>query len=159
LDGGQLLQGLLWLIIGRAPSLMIATVIGLVSGAGILAAAFGFALFGGYPQAWWFVILAGFAVLASLAGLRHARLLFQGSGAPRPRELSCPSCRQAPPAGEFWPCRRCLKRFDVFARQGSCPRCGEQSPEVFCLNCYQRFPMAAWFPAVLPAAADDEWIE
>ena len=40
LDGGQILRSLLWFVLGRARSLMVATVLGLVGVAGFIGLAF-----------------------------------------------------------------------------------------------------------------------
>lgn len=68
LDGGQIVRGLLWFVLGQLPSLMVASIIGLAGAAvlGILAL---------YKQNWWLVILAFFIFTQAQMGWRHARAL------------------------------------------------------------------------------------
>lgn len=145
LDGGQILQALLWFVIGRAHSLLVVTVIGLVTGLGLLAFALWF-------QFWWLSVLAGFAVFSSLAGLRHARTLLRTLHAPRREGAACPFCGTAPPVGDFWLCPRCLKRFDLFEEDGTCPQCSTPLTHPPCLECGRRHAFADWFPEVVPSA-------
>jgi Zn-dependent protease len=68
LDGGQILQSLLWFVIGRAKSLLVVSVIGLMAASvGAILAVF-------VGELWW-VIIAVFIGLRSLAGFREARML------------------------------------------------------------------------------------
>jgi hypothetical protein len=149
LDGGQILQGLLWFVLGRALSLMIVTVIGLVTGLVLLAVALG-------KQEWWFSILAGFAVLCSLGGLQRARLLWRMRSARSQPGVACPACGKAPPAGDFWQCPRCRAWFNLFERGGVCPGCGARLGETVCPECGHRHPFADWFAQALPAGESPE---
>ena len=68
LDGGQILRALLWFVLGRARSLIVATVIGLV----------GAVTLGGisiYLGSIWFGLIALFMFTNSWRSLQHARLL------------------------------------------------------------------------------------
>ncbi len=144
LDGGQIFQALLWFLIGRAQSLMVVTIIGLVFGLGItLVAVVGAVTVA--PGFWWLAIMFGFAALASLGGFAHARLLMQKLDAPRRRGLACPSCGSPPPVGESWACDRCRTRFDTFAHQAQCPGCGKRFGVTMCVDCLARHPFPAWF--------------
>lgn len=68
LDGGQILQALLWFWVGRAKSLRITAVIGIIA-----AVAGGvFALLSGL---WWLVLMATFLAWQAYNGLRYARQL------------------------------------------------------------------------------------
>jgi Zn-dependent protease len=143
LDGGQILQALLWFVIGRARSLMVATAIGLASGLVLLVVT----LLAGW---WWLSVMAAFAAFFSLAGLRQARVLLRIANAPRRKEAACPSCGAAPLVGQFWQCPRCRGRFDIFAEDGTCPACGTHQAGLLCLECGRRHPHADWYPEVMP---------
>jgi Zn-dependent protease len=145
LDGGQILQALLWFVIGWGPSLMVVSVLGLVAGSGLTLLAL-------VAELWWLALLFGFSVLISLAGLARARQLLRMMHAPRYEELACPSCRVAPPVGEFWVCTRCRKGFDAFAQPGACARCGKAITHVICPECSLPSRYEEWFPAVVAVA-------
>ncbi len=149
LDGGQILHALLWFLIGRAYSLMVAAALGVVTGLGLL---FVTLLLGSL----WTGLIAGFAVLFSLAGFQRARGLLRVLRAPRRKGVACPSCASAPPVGPFWICRRCLARFDPFGQGGSCPNCGAGMDDVLCPHCARRRPYADWFPEVIALEEPDE---
>ena len=120
LDGGQILQALLWFVIGRSKSLLVVSVIGMVAGAGLVV----LAIFVGEI---WLGIIAIFAVLQSLAGFQQARLLARLENAPRHEEAECPSCKTSPVMGKFWACDQCQTRFDTFRHGAVCPGCGKSS--------------------------------
>jgi Zn-dependent protease len=143
LDGGQIVQALLWFVIGRARSLLVVTVVSLVTGGGLLLVTL-------YKEWWWLSIFCGFAVLASVAGLRRAATLLRLQAAPRQAEAVCPSCGAAPPAGDFWLCGACRARFDIFEYNGTCPDCDTPQPGVFCLECGRRHHYADWYPVAVP---------
>jgi Zn-dependent protease len=149
LDGGQILQALLWFVIGRARSLMVATAIGLVTGLTLLVVT----LFEGWL---WMSLMAAFAAFFSLMGFRHARLLLRMARAPRRKEAACPSCGAAPPVGEFWQCPGCRGRFDVFAEGGTCPACGDSQGVIPCSECGRARPYADWFPEVIALVPPEE---
>jgi len=136
------MQALLWFVMGRAMSLMVVTAVSLLAALGLLVVALAFG-------AWWMSIICGFAVLASLNGLRSARVLLRLQDAPRRKEAACPSCGAAPPTGEFWLCGSCRGRFDTFAHDGTCPACGNHQHAVPCPRCGRRSPCADWYPAVI----------
>jgi Zn-dependent protease len=142
LDGGQMLQALLWFVIGRAQSLLVATVIGLIAGLGLLV----LALLGG---ALWLALMAGFALLFSFLGLRNALAQLRYMNAPRRKGMACPVCGAPPPKGAFWRCSECRAPFDIFAAGGVCPRCEADHPTVPCSRCGRQRPYDEWFPQVL----------
>jgi uncharacterized protein (TIGR03067 family) len=146
LDGGQILQALLWFLIGRARSLLVVTVIGLVTGLGL----FVLALLGG---ALWICLIAGFAMLASLGGLMQARARLRMLKVRRREGVACPSCGTAPPVGAYWACPRCFQRFDFFEHAGACPHCSAEQESGLCQECGRRHAYADWFP---DAVAVDE---
>src|SRR5881398_3535861 len=95
LDGGQILRSLLWFVLGRARSLMVATIIGFIGVAGFVILAF-------WKQSIWFGVLALFVLMNCVGGLRHAQALLRFSKLPRRDEFACPGCKTAPPLGNFW---------------------------------------------------------
>lgn len=137
LDGGQILRSLLWFVLGRAWSLMVATIIGLIGIVGLLIWAIS-------ERLSWLGILTAFILLNCWSGLRHALRLVQLVRGPHYAEFSCPACRTAPPARAIWTCGNCRNPFDMFAEQAVCPHCGATYPVVPCPNCGTAHPLIAW---------------
>ena len=135
LDGGQILRSVLWFMVGRARSLMIASTIGMVSVVLLLI----FAI-----KDMWLGVLAVFALIQCWSGLQQARALGRMAAAPRHAGLGCPNCGAAPPAGEFWICGQCRRRFDMFATKGVCPGCGMIFNGTRCLECGEEHPLYAF---------------
>jgi DNA-directed RNA polymerase subunit RPC12/RpoP len=146
LDGGQILRCLLWFLVGRARSLMVATIIGLVG----LAALIGLAVLAGSQWSVWLTVLTVFIFLNCWRGLMQARALSRLASAPRHEGFACPACQAAPPRGAFWVCGQCRKTFDTFATRAECPHCGAQFAETRCLDCGGSSPISHW---VLPVIA------
>jgi Zn-dependent protease len=128
LDGGQILRSLLWFVLGRARSLMVATVLGFVGVIGFI----GLAL---WTESVWYGVLAAFMLLNCWGGLRHARYLSKVAKLPRHEGFACPRCETAPPIGEFWRCGSCGRGFDTFQTQGVCSYCAAQFDMARCLDC------------------------
>jgi Zn-dependent protease len=139
LDGGQILRSLLWFLVGRARSLMIASTIGLVVVPLIVLLAIKPLL--NNP---WLGVLAAFALLQCWTGFQHARLLTRINAAPRRAECACPSCGASPPTGEFWICGKCRQHLDMFATNGFCPNCGVILDGVRCMECGQGHTLRAF---------------
>lgn len=137
LDGGQILRSLLWFVLGRARSLMVATVIGFIGVAGMFVLAF-------WWQSVWFGVLAVFILMNCWRGLQHARVLSRLSKLPRRESFACPRCKSAPPIGELWKCPKCTNGFDTFVTQAACPYCGASFTQTQCLECGGAFPMSEW---------------
>jgi hypothetical protein len=137
LDGGQILRSLLWFIMGRARSLMAATVLGMLG----IAAFFVLAL---WMRSFWFGAISIFMLMNCWAGLRHARDLLRMARLPRRQGFACPSCRSAPPAGAYWQCGLCGRPFDTFASGAICPHCAARLPMTGCLDCGEHHPMDQW---------------
>jgi Zn-dependent protease len=140
LDGGQILRSLLWFVVGRARSLMAATVIGFLGVAGLVALAF-------YLQSMWFGFIAAFILINCWSGLQHARALLKLAKLPRTPGFACPSCETAPPAGAYWKCSQCGQGFDTFQSRGACPNCKAQFAVTKCLDCGVASPMTSWIAA------------
>jgi Zn-dependent protease len=143
LDGGQILQALLWFLIGRGPSLLVASVLGL-AGSGLLV------LLALAMADWWLLILAGFLALRAVAGFQQAQGLLRLLHAPRHQDLACPTCQAPPLKGDFWDCGNCDRPFDPFACRGLCPRCHSQFDRLRCPECRRDHAIDDWFPAVEP---------
>jgi len=137
LDGGQILRSLLWFVIGRARSLMVATILGLLG----VAAFIGLALLRGSI---WYGAIAVFMLMNCWGGLKHAQTLLRMSKLPRREGFSCPTCNTAPPAGPYWKCGRCGQPFDTFATGATCPNCHAQFPATQCLDCGRQHPLPEW---------------
>jgi Zn-dependent protease len=145
LDGGQILQALLWFVIGRERSLRVVSVIGMAAGAAFV----GLAL---YWQDVWLLIICLFVVMQAWVGFRRARLLGELSRMPRHAGAACPSCGEPPLAGPFWRCGRCNATFDTFDTRGTCPGCGASFPTTTCPNCGTAHPIAAWSRTAAPVS-------
>ncbi|HNS20632.1 MAG TPA: M50 family metallopeptidase [Sedimentisphaerales bacterium] len=139
LDGGQILRSLLWFVVGRAWSLTVTAILGLVGVAGLVA----LAVWSGSP---WLGVLCVFIVLNCWSGLRYGLRLLRLARAPRREGFACPSCRAAPPMGSFWSCPNCRTAFDVFEAQPACPQCGTVAAAIWCMECGEEGPIYAWRP-------------
>src|SRR5579864_4725974 len=137
LDGGQILRSLLWFVLGRARSLMVATVLGFIGVAGFIILAV-------WVHSVWFGALAVFMLMNCWSGLRHALALSRLAKLPRRDGFACPRCKTAPPVGEFWKCGRCGQAFDTFQTGAVCPHCGAQFAVTKCLDCGATHPMNEW---------------
>lgn len=137
LDGGQILRSLLWFVLGRARSLMVATVIGLIGAAGLI-------VFAIWTQSVWSGAIAVFMLMNCWSGLRHALALSRFAKLPRYAGYACPSCKTSPPIGEFWKCGKCGREFDTFQTHGVCPQCGTQFPITKCIDCGEADPISEW---------------
>jgi Zn-dependent protease len=137
LDGGQILRSLLWFVLGRARSLMVATVLGFV---GVV----GFFVLAMWMRSFWLGAIAIFMLLNCWGGLKHAQTLLCLAMLPRRKEFACPSCRTAPPIGAYWKCGQCGQPFDTFQTGGVCPHCAAQFVTTVCLDCGEQHPLQEW---------------
>lgn len=137
LDGGQILRSLLWFVMGRARSLMVATILGFIGVVGFIALAL-------WTESLWYGVLAAFMLLNCWGGLRHARYLSKLAKLPRHEGFACPRCQTAPPVGELWKCGNCGQGFDMFQSQGVCPYCSAEFAGTRCLDCGALSPLSAW---------------
>jgi Zn-dependent protease len=144
LDGGQILRSLLWFLLGRARSLMAATVIGFAGVLGLIALAL-------WMQSVWFGIMSAFILMNCWSGLKQARALLRLTKLPRHEGFACPSCKTAPPIGTYWKCGKCGQAFDTFQTRAVCPNCAAQFPVTTCLDCRAVNPMDNWIvPTAVP---------
>jgi len=137
LDGGQILRSLLWFGIGRARSLLVATVLGFVGIAGLIAYAV-------WKESLWMGAISVFLLLNCWNGLQHARALLKLGKLPRREGFACPSCETAPLLGAYWKCNQCRQAFDTFATRGVCPHCGHEHATTICVDCREVNPMSRW---------------
>jgi len=137
LDGGQILQSLLWFIIGKARSLMVVVVIGFIGVGllGVVAAVTGQGVF-------WLMVI--FILLSCWRGLVQARFLAKLAKLPRRQGFACPACHEHPIIGPFWICHKCFARLDAFETNAICPNCGEHFPTTLCPDCGESRPMHEW---------------
>ncbi len=155
LDGGQILRSLLWFKIGRARSLLFASVIGMV-GIVILGA---YRLLSSPGDILWTALLAFFLGSQCLAGFRHAQALQTLEQLPRQKGFACPTCGAAPPDKPIWLCDRCGHRFDAFAAGAMCPHCQNVLPAIACIDCGAKHPIERWQTSPRRAHGDGPFID
>lgn len=143
LDGGQILRSLLWYVLGRARSLQVATILGLIGVAGFIVLAI-------WMESVWYGAIAVFMLMNCWSGLRHAQQLLRFAKLPRRDGFTCPTCKAHPPIGDYWKCGHCAQPFDFFQTQGVCPHCSTQFALTRCLDCGTPHPVSEWFaPAMI----------
>ena len=150
LDGGQILGALLWFVLGRARSLMVAAVVGLIGLAGV-------GWVGLRSSSSWLLLMTLFLGMRCVGTFRMARAMGRVANALRRLEFACPSCHANPPEGPFWACAACGAAYDLFEarpRPGTaatttlslspadrsrglapCPFCGEEPLALKCGQC------------------------
>jgi Zn-dependent protease len=142
LDGGQILQGLLWFGVGRLRSLQLASLTGIVlGGLGFLCS---LVLPFGLPGIL-LAFLAAFIAFHSYTVFQHAGNALYLLELPRHDECACRFCGIAPPRGPFWVCDHCRTRFDLFDTRGKCPACGAWYLEPDCPHCRHTNHIDRWF--------------
>ena len=141
LDGGQIVRSLLWFVMGRARSLMVATLIGFVGVAGLIVLAVRI-------HSIWFGAISAFILLNCWGGLRQSVALLRLAKLPRREGFACPWCKAAPPMGNLWTCGQCKTMFDIFEAGAVCPYCGARFSATRCLDCGRLHPMSDW---IVPA--------
>ncbi len=143
LDGGQIVRSLLWFWVGRARSLMAASVIGLVGVAGLI-------LYSLWSRSLWLGAISAFILFYCWGGLRRAQALSRADRLPRRTGFACPGCKTVPPMGNYWVCSQCRKRFDTFETGAVCPHCAARFSSTSCFKCGSANPLSAW---IVPAGA------
>jgi hypothetical protein len=91
-------------------------------------------------------IVCLFLLMQCWTGLTRARSMARIADAPRRAGAACPSCRAAPPMGEFWTCPRCKHSFDMFSSGGVCPICNTQFGGTSCFECGRSSALKDWLP-------------
>lgn len=145
LDGGQIVQALLWFIVGRVWSLWIVSVLGLLVGIGMISLALS-------AREFWLGLIAVFIAFRAWAGFQQACALARLARAPRHIGFACPSCRAAPLKGTYWGCDQCRQPFDTFEQGAVCPHCGKQFAATACLECGNSYPTPEWLLQGSPAS-------
>jgi Zn-dependent protease/uncharacterized MAPEG superfamily protein len=175
LDGGQILGALLWFVLGRARSMLVTAVIGLIGviGIGWLALR---------TSSVWLGFIAVFIASRCRDSIRLARSLNSMGGSPRRTSVACPSCHRGAPIGPHWQCDSCGAAFDVFdpaagaaaepavittlslsggttataameADGTRCPVCYTPVVAVRCLHCHTVAPVSEWNTTANPSSA------
>lgn len=140
LDGGQILRSLLWFRIGRARSLQVAAIVGLV----------GIVVLGLYrmmqnPNDFlWTAVLAFFLGSQCVAALRQSQNLLVLQKLPRRPQFACYTCHTAPPVGAIWPCGQCGNAYDAFLTRAVCPHCQNGMDAILCVDCGAKHPIERW---------------
>jgi Zn-dependent protease len=137
LDGGQILRSLLWFVVGRARSLTIAAVIGIVGAIGLVALAV-------IVRNLLIGFMAAFMLMNCWSGLKHAAILGRISRLPRRLGFACAACGEPPLRGPVWKCNSCQQPVDVFETRGACPHCGSAILSATCIDCGSETPLASW---------------
>lgn len=137
LDGGQILRSLLWFPLGRARSLMAATIVGFLGVAALIFLAI-------KSQSVWWAFLSAFILLNCWNGWKQAQALLRLAKLPRHGGFYCPTCKNSPPLGDFWQCSNCRKPFDTFQTQAVCPNCSTRFSTTGCLDCGRSHPLQEW---------------
>jgi len=137
LDGGQILRSLLWFVMGRARSLLVATTLGIL---GVV----GFFVLAALAHSFWLGAIAAFMLMNCWGGLRHAQALLRREKLPRREGFACPNCGNKPLLGEYWRCNLCRQPFDTFLTGAVCPHCAKHFPTTVCVDCGKYFPMNDW---------------
>ena len=145
LDGGQILRSLLWFPLGRARSLMVASILGIIG----IVAFIGLIFFAGSGQIW-YLIMGAFLLMQSWSGLKTALALSKVVNAKRRPGYNCPSCHAQPPIGNHWTCPVCKQKFDMFNNPGNCPSCGAQFSTTPCFDCNTVSYLQHWSPSEPP---------
>ena len=137
LDGGQMLRSLLWFVIGRARSLLVATLIGFTGVAALI-------WFAVRVRSFWLGVMSVFILLNCWSGLKQSVILLRMAKLPRRESFACPWCKASPPMGNLWRCPHCKTMFDTFVTQAVCPSCAAQFPVTQCLDCGRPNPIGDW---------------
>jgi Zn-dependent protease len=137
LDGGQMVQALLWFLVGRVWSLWIVSVLGLLVGIAMITLAVS-------ARNLWLGIIAVFIAFRAWAGFQQGCALARLTRARRHTGFACPSCRAAPLKGAHWCCDQCRQPFDTFEQGAVCPTCGKQFTATACPECQNSYTMPEW---------------
>lgn len=136
LDGGRLLQAVLWRWMSRPTARAVAAGIGIIGAAGLGALAI-------EGEAWWLGFVALFLLLGAFGGISHANQLVLMKRAERRTTWACPNCGNSPPVGSFWRCGHCAASFDLFA-PSPCPKSLSHAAAVSCPECNRHLTADEW---------------
>jgi Zn-dependent protease len=141
LDGGQIFQSILWFFIGRAASILVASILGFL---GTICLFLLIAFFETGSERIWGFMITGFIGLMCWRGFAYSRMLSKIRKLPHRAGYKCPSCNQPPLIGSFWTCSNCRNRFDTFETHASCPFCQALYDNTMCLACGESSPFSSW---------------
>lgn len=141
LDGGQILRSLLWFPLGRARSLKIAAIIGIL--AIVVGALWQLLQARSFESVLWTGVMALFLGQRCWIGLKEARALTALQRLPRHPGFACPACHATPPGGPIWVCSHCRQPFDPFSTEGVCPHCGT-ARDIPCAFCGAEHTIEQW---------------
>lgn len=144
LDGGQILRSLLWYGLGKARSLQVATVIGLVGGVALAGLA-------AWQMSIWTGVVAFFMLSSSWQSFQQAGELRKVERLPRRREFKCADCGASPPVGNYWLCPACRQAFDPFVAEAQCPHCAAALELTACPDCGRARNHRAWDASIRDA--------
>jgi Zn-dependent protease len=148
LDGGQIVQALMWFFVGRWRALQLVSFLGMFVGSIALLSVivWQFQRSDGMQwRNWLLAAIAAFVALRALGGLIQANAVLRLLRQPRHEDAACPACSEAPVAGPFWGCAECGTQFDTFAARATCPTCGTTFPMTQCLLCREASPIEQWY--------------
>ncbi len=137
LDGGQILRALLWYWLGEARSLKVASILGLVGAAGLVAVAI-------WAQSLWIGVIALYMGVRCWSSFKMAGALSIRESAPKRTGFACPACNASPAEGAWWVCSACGLQFDTFEHNAVCPNCGTLHSLTGCRTCRAQNPFEAW---------------
>lgn len=149
LDGGQIVQSLLWFVIGRAYSLLVVSVIGFAAAAaaGVAAVANGevrIPVTHMRISQMWGIFLAIFMVRRSAAAFKQAQLMIKLQGMRRINGQACPACGERPFADNVWTCDQCGVNYNPFDTGNACPNCGRKHEKIQCPFCRESSEPERW---------------
>lgn len=136
LDGGQILQAVLWFFVGHARSLYLSALLGLVGAGAVLGLAI-------YLGSVWIAVMGFFIVTTCWGGFQRARQLLKPPPL-RHLQFHCPVCNNPPLIGALWRCPSCNNPVDTFAHSMHCPGCNEPFLSIACPECRQLSPASLW---------------
>lgn len=154
LDGGQILRSLLWFILGRARSLWVACIIGFLGCAllaGLAVLSFIVSPQDGIWASGWLLAICLFIFWQCYQSFKGAKEMLRLEKADHYMNYHCPVCKATPPAGDFWTCGRCRKKFDAIATQLVCPHCNTTYERVACFVCGTASPLMDWAGVAKPS--------
>ena len=137
LDGGKILWSLLWFPLGRAKSLMVSVVVGMIGIVGVF-------VFSAFALSLWGVLVGVYMLMSCWGAMQQAKVFLRREKMPRRAGFACPSCKVAPPLGPLWTCGKCQQAFDTFATRATCPNCATQYPTTMCGECKRQYPIDEW---------------
>ena len=136
LDGGQM-RAFLWFFLGRARSLMVATVLGFIGVAGLI-------FFAVRSGSLWIGVLSIFILMNCWGGLKQALALLKLAKLPRRRAMPARGAGQRLPLAASVTCNQCRTIFDTFGTHATCPHCAATFPVTVCVDCHKPNPINDW---------------